>query len=608
MTSNAFLQIAIYFLIILALAKPMGVFMARLFEGKRTFLHPLLHPLEALTYKLVGVNERTEQRWTQYTASLLAFSIFSFLFVYLLQRLQGFLPLNPQGFGASLVSPDLAFNTAVSFVTNTNWQSYSGESTLSYLVQMAALTVQNFASAAAGIAAAIAVTRGFARQQVNSLGNFWVDLTRAVVYILLPLSFLAALIFCSQGVIQNLHPYTVAKTLEGAKQVIAQGPVASQEAIKMLGTNGGGFFNANSSHPFENPSPFTNLLQLVLIFVIPAGLTYTFGIMVGDRRQGWTLFAACAAMFLAGVFVCYWAEQKGNPSFAKLGVETNATATQPGGNMEGKETRFGIAASALFATVTTDASCGAINGVHDSFTPLGGLVPLFNIQTGEVIFGGVGAGLYGILLYAIVAVFIAGLMVGRTPEYVGKKIEGKEVKMAMIALVATAFSILVFAAISSVIQFAAPTKDAKGQPVPHSYWNAPGPAMANVTNSGPHGFSEDLYAYTSATGNNGSAFAGLNTTTPWYNLTMGLAMLIGRFLFLIPLLAAAGSLAMKKKVAETLGTLPTHGPLFVGLLVGTVILVGALTFFPALALGPIVEHYLMMDGKLFSLLLFPIWS
>jgi K+-transporting ATPase ATPase A chain len=608
MTPNGLLQIAVFFLIILAVAKPMGIFMAKLFEGKKTFLHPILRPLETLTYKLVGVNEATEQRWTQYAASLLAFSIFSFLFVYLLQRLQGLLPLNPQGFGAAQTTPDLSFNTAVSFVTNTNWQSYSGESTLSYLVQMAALTVQNFASAAAGIAVAIALVRGFARQQVNSLGNFWVDLTRAVLYILLPISVVAALFLCSQGVIQNLHPYTAAKTLEGAKQVIAQGPVASQEAIKMLGTNGGGFFNANSAHPFENPTPVTNLLEMFLIFVIPAGLTYTFGVMVGDRRQGWTLFSACAVMFLMGVFVCYWAEQKGNPILAKLGIENQATATQTGGNMEGKEARFGIAASTLFATVTTDASCGAVNGMHDSYTPLGGLVPLFNIETGEVIFGGTGAGLYGILLYAIVAVFIAGLMVGRTPEYVGKKIEGKEVKMAMLALICTAFSILVFSALSAVIQFPSPTKDAKGQPVAHSYWNPPGPATANFSNSGAHGFSEDLYAYSSGTGNNGSAFGGINANTPWYNLTIGLAMLVGRFLFLIPLLAAAGSLATKKKIAGTVGTLPTHGPLFVGLLVGTVFLVGALTFFPALALGPIVEHYLMQDGKLFSLLLFPIWS
>jgi K+-transporting ATPase ATPase A chain len=608
MTTNGVLQILIYFLIILALTKPLGAFMAKLYEGKRTFLHPILRPLETLTYKLIGVNEETEQRWTQYTAALLAFSIFSFLFVYLIQRLQGILPLNPQGFGAALVPPDLAFNTAVSFPTNTNWQAYFGETTLSYFVQMTALTVQNFASAAAGMACAIAVTRGFARQQMNSLGNFWVDLTRTTLYILLPLSLLAALVLCSQGVIQNLHPYTIAKTLEGAKQIIAQGPVASQEAIKMLGTNGGGFFNANSAHPFENPTPFTNLLQMVLIFVIPAGLTYTFGAMVGDRRQGWAIFSACSVMFLVGAFACYWAEQHGNPGFSKLGVETHATALQTGGNMEGKETRFGVAASALFATITTDASCGAVNAAHDSLTPLGGLVPLFNIQTGEVIFGGVGSGLYGILLYAIVAVFISGLMVGRTPEYIGKKIESKEVKMAMIALIATAFSILVLAGVTSVIPFKAPTKDAKGQPVAQSYWNPGGPAVSNVANSGPHGFSEILYAYSSTTGNNGSALAGITVNTPWFDLTLGLAMLTGRFLFLIPLLAAAGSLARKKKIPATSGTLPTHGPLFVTLLVGTVVLVGALTFFPALALGPIVEHYLMQDGKLFAMLLDGFWS
>lgn len=600
MTQNGVLQIIVFFLLILAVAKPLGLFMAKLFEGQRTFLHPVLRPLEVLMYKLVGVNETTEQRWSQYTASLLAFSIFSFLFVYLLQRLQGSLPLNPQGFNQTQVSSDLAFNTAVSFVTNTNWQAYSGESTLSYLVQMVALTVQNFASAAAGIAVAIAITRGFARQQMNGLGNFWVDLTRALVYILLPASIVLALVFCSQGVVQNFHPYTAVQTLEGAKQLIAQGPVASQEAIKMLGTNGGGFFNGNSSHPFENPSPFTNLLQMLCIFVIPAGLTYTFGVLVGDRRQGWALFAACSVMFLAGAFTCYWAEAQGNPTFNRLGVQSVATKTQAGGNMEGKETRFGIAATALFATVTTDASCGAVNGMHDSFTPLGGLVPIFNIQTGEVIFGGVGAGLYGILLYAILAVFIAGLMVGRTPEYLGKKIEGKEVKMAMVALIATAFSILVLSAATSVLKFPAPTKDAKGQQVAHSYWNPQGPPIANLNNPGAHGFSESLYAYSSATGNNGSAFAGISANTPWYNLTLGLAMLIGRFLFLIPLLCAAGSLALKKRVASTSGTFPTHGPLFVGLLVGTVVLVGALTFFPALALGPIVEHFLLQEGKLIS--------
>lgn len=608
MTSNGIAQIIVYFLIILALAKPMGLFMARLFDGKPTFLHRLLRPLEILSYRVIGIQEESEQRWTQYAGSLIAFSVFSFLFVYLLQRLQGILPLNPQSFGAANVSPDLAFNTAISFLTNTNWQSYSGESTLSYLVQMAALAVQNFASAAAGIAVAIALVRGFARQQVNSIGNFWVDVVRATVYILLPLSLISALFLCSQGVIQNFHPYTVAKTLEGAKQVIAQGPVASQEAIKMLGTNGGGFFNANSAHPFENPTPLTNLLQLILIFIIPAGLTYTFGVMVGDKKQGWAIFSACAVMFLVGAFFCYWAEQNGNPTLAKLGLQREVSDGQPGGNMEGKEMRFGIAASSLFATVTTDASCGAVNGMHDSFTPLGGLVPLFNIETGEVIFGGVGAGLYGILLYAIVAVFIAGLMVGRTPEYVGKKIEQKEVKMAMLALICTAASILLFSALSAVVHFDDPGKDAKGQPVPHSYWNPPGPATANFGNSGAHGFSEDLYAYSSATGNNGSAFGGINTNTPWYNLTLGIAMGVGRFFFLLPLLAAAGSLAAKKKLPVTTGTLPTHGPLFVGLLVGTVILVGALTFFPALSLGPIVEHYLMQDGKLLSLLVFPVWS
>ncbi len=608
MTSNGIFQIVVFFLIILALAKPMGLFMARLFEGKRTFLHPILRPLEAVSYKIIGIRENAEQRWTQYTASLIAFSIISFVFVYALQRFEGVLPLNPQEFNHTNVTPDLAFNTAISFLTNTNWQSYSGENTLSYLVQMAALTVQNFVSAAAGIAVAIALVRGFARQQVNSLGNFWVDLTRATLYILLPGALLAALILCSQGVIQNFHPYTVATTLEGAKQVIPQGPVASQEAIKMLGTNGGGFFGANSAHPFENPTPLSNFFQMVLIFIIPAGLTYTFGVMVGDRRQGWAIFSACAVMFFAGAFFCYWAEQNGNPTLTKLGIQNRATAWQSGGNMEGKETRFGIAASALFATVTTDASCGAVNGMHDSFTPLGGLVPLFNIETGEVIFGGVGAGLYGILLYAIVAVFLAGLMVGRTPEYVGKKIEQKEVKMAMLALICTAASILVFSALSAVVRFESPGKDAKGQPVARSYWNSPGPATANFTNSGAHGFTEDLYAYSSGTGNNGSAFGGLNTSTPWYNLTLGLAMAIGRFFFLIPLLAAAGSLASKRKLPVTTGTLPTHGPLFVGLLVGTVVLVGALTFFPALALGPIIEHYLMRDGKLFSFLLLSSWS
>ncbi|MGH9344281.1 MAG: potassium-transporting ATPase subunit KdpA [Terriglobia bacterium] len=604
MTSNGVLQILSYFVIVLLLTKPMGLFMARLFEGKRTFLHPVLRPLEKLTYRAIGVREQTEQRWTHYTFSLIAFSVFSFLMAYAIQRLQGALPLNPQGFRASAVPPDLAFNTAVSFLTNTNWQAYSGESTLSYFVQMSALTVQNFTSAAVGISAAIALVRAFSHQQKETIGNFWADLTRSIVYILLPISFVCALFLCSQGVIQNFHSYTHVQTVEGAAQVIAQGPVASQEAIKMLGTNGGGFFNANSAHPFENPTPVTNLLEMVLIFLIPAGLLYTFGVIVGDRRQGWALFAACSAMFLAGAFTCYWAEQKGVPVLSRVGITAAATPGQPGGNMEGKETRFGIAASSLFATVTTDASCGAVNGALDSFTPLGGLVPLFNIETGEVIFGGVGAGLYGILLYAILAVFIAGLMVGRTPEYMGKKIEQKEVKMAMLALISTAFSILVFSALSSAIHFSPHAKNAKGDAVAQSYWNPPGAAAANIANPGAHGFSELLYAYSSGTGNNGSAFAGITANTPWYDLTIGLAMLIGRFLFVIPLLAAAGSLVKKKKLSSSAGTLPTNGPMFAGLVVGTVVLVGALTFFPALALGPIIEQFLMQQGKLFSLLFF----
>lgn len=588
MTSIGVLQIAIFFALILITAKPLGSYMARLFEGQRTFLHPVLRWLEVLTYKAVGIREDVEQRWTTYTASLLSFSVFGFLLTYLLQRAQGLLPFNPAHFGADKVPPDLAFNTATSFVTNTNWQAYAGEATLSYFVQMAALAVQNFASAAAGIAVAVALIRGFARTEKKTVGNFWVDVTRATVYVLLPISMVAGLLYVSQGAIQNFKPYTEVTTIEGAKQVIAQGPVASQEAIKQLGTNGGGFFNANSSHPFENPTPFSNLLAMFLIFVIPGALTYTFGKMVGDTRQGWAIFAAFSAMFVAGVFVCYHYEQAGNPMVTSMGVQSTASGAQPGGNMEGKETRFGIANSALFATVTTDASCGAINSWHDSYTPLGGLVPLFNMETGEVIFGGTGAGLYGILLYCILAVFIAGLMVGRTPEYLGKKIEQKEVKMAMLAVIATAFSILVFTALSAVLKFPA-----------HGYWNPQGAAIANTNNSGPHGLSEILYAYSSATGNNGSAFAGITVNTPWYDLTIGLAMWIGRFLFLIPLLAAAGSLAAKKKIPETAGTFPTHGPLFVGLLVGTVVIVGALTFFPALSLGPIVEHLLMHTGKVF---------
>jgi K+-transporting ATPase ATPase A chain len=589
MTALGITQILIFFALIAICTKPLGAYMARVFEGQRTFMHPVLRWLESLTYKAAGIDESAEQRWTQYAASILSFTVFGFLLVYLLQRAQAFLPFNPQHLGA--VSPDLSFDTAASFTTNTNWQNYSGESTLSYLVQMAALTVQNFVSAAAGMAVAVAVIRGFARHQMKTIGNFWVDMTRATVYVLLPICVFSALFLCSRGVIQNLKPYTEVTTVEGAKQTIAQGPVASQEAIKELGTNGGGFFNANSAHPFENPTPATNLFEMWLILVIASAFTYTFGKMVGDTRQGWALFAAFLIMALAGVFVCYGFEQAGNPILAKVGVQTAATAGQPGGNMEGKEVRLGVSASTLFATVTTDTSCGAVNSMHDSFVPIAGLVPMLNMMTDIVIFGGVGAGMYGILIYAIIAVFIAGLMVGRTPEYLGKKLEQKEVKMAMLAIIVTSASVLVFTALSTQLNF-----PAKG------YWNPPGAAIANMNNSGPHGLSEIIYAYASSTGNNGSAFAGLNGNTPWYNLTLGMAQLIGRFLFLIPILAAAGSLAAKKKVPVTSGTFPTHGPLFVGLLIGTVIIIAVLTYFPAVSLGPIVEHYLMQGGKLFSMI------
>jgi K+-transporting ATPase ATPase A chain len=582
MTANGWLQIAIFFLLILACVKPLGSFIATVIEGRRNFLTPVLGPIERVIYRICGVTENEEQHWTRYAGALLAFSLFSALLLYAMQRLQRWLPFNPQGFSQDNVSPDLDFNTSVSFVTNTNWQSYVPETTISYFVQMAGLTVHNFTSAAAGLAVAIALVRGFARQSIKTVGNFWVDMTRATLYILLPISIVAALIFCSQGVIQNLHPYTVATTIEGAKQTIAQGPVASQEAIKMLGTNGGGFFNANSAHPFENPTPFANLFQMFLIFLIPGALTYTFGKMVRDTRQGWAIFTAMTILWLGGVVTAYHFEQKGTPMLANAGIAMNASENQPGGNMEGKETRFGITNSALFATVTTDASCGAVNSMHDSFTPLGGLVPLFNIQLGEVVFGGVGAGLYGMLMFAILAVFIAGLMVGRTPEYLGKKIEQKEVKMAMIAMLVLAASILLFSGASSVVQFAA-----KG------YWNPAGAAAANTGNPGAHGLSEILYAYTSATGNNGSAFAGITALTPWFDVTIGFAMLIGRFMMLLPLLAIAGSLAAKKQVPVSAGTFPTHGPLFVGLLVGVVIIVGALTYFPALSLGPIVEHLML---------------
>ncbi|HSW38400.1 MAG TPA: potassium-transporting ATPase subunit KdpA [Acidobacteriota bacterium] len=588
MTGRGFLQIVFSFGLLLALAVPLGSYMACVYEGRRTFLHPALRPLERFLYTLAGISEDAEQPWTRYAASLLAFSAACFLFTYALLRLQGFLPLNPAFLGAAQTTPDLSFNTAVSFMTNTNWQAYGGEKTLSYFVQMTALTSQNFLSAATGMAVAVALVRGFVRQCRDTIGNFWVDLVRGIVYILLPLSLAGALLLCSQGVIQNFNTPAAAVTVEGRTQTIAQGPAASQIAIKQLGANGGGFFGANAAHPFENPTPASNLLQTLFILLIPAGMVCAFGKMVRDTRQGRALFAAMGLLLLSGTFICYTAEQAGNPNLARLGIGTAATPLQPGGNMEGKEVRFGIAPSALWAAATTGAGNGSVNSMHGSYTPLGSIVLLFNIQTGGVVFGGVGAGLYGMLLYAVIAVFISGLMVGRTPEYLGKKIEAGEVRMAMLALIGCAAAILVFTAISSRINFA------NG-----GYWNPPGMASANMGNNGPRGLSEILYAYSSGAGNNGSAFAGLNVNTPWYNLTIGISMLIGRFLVIIPVLAAAGSLAAKKTAPPTSGTLPTHGPLFVALLAGTVILIGALTFFPALSLSPIVEHFLMHGGRLF---------
>ncbi len=595
MTFVGILQILVFFGIIVGLTKPVGTYMYRVFEGERTFMHRVLGPLERLIYRISGIHPDEEQSWLRYSGSLISISIFSFLFVYLIQRLQGYLPLNPLHFStphapsfATAMTPDLAFNTAISFLTNTNWQSYSPDTTMSYLTQMTALAVQNFVSAAVGIAVAVALIRGFARHTVKTIGNFWADVTRCILYILLPICVLSTLFFVWQGSIQNFNGPVTAHTLEGARQVIEQGPLASQLSIKMLGTNGGGFFNANSAHPYENPTPLSNVLQMVLIFLLGASLTYMFGKAVKNTKQGWAVFTAMSVLFFVGVFVCYWAEQRGNPIIEQMGVASSYTGTQPGGNMEGKEVRFGIVQSTLFATVTTDASCGAVNSMHDSYTPLGGLVPLFNMQTDEVIFGGVGAGLYGMLLYAIIAVFIGGLMVGRTPEYVGKKIEQKEVKMAIIAILATSLCILLFTALSSVSQFKS-----------GGYWNPPGPTTANTNNNGPHGFSEILYAYSSGAANNGSAFAGLNANTPWYNLTLGIDMFVGRFLFIIPALAIAGSLAKKKMVPVTSGTLPTDGTLFVILLIGTVVLIGALTYFPALSLGPIVEHFQMLSGKVF---------
>jgi K+-transporting ATPase ATPase A chain len=572
MTLNGWVQIGIFCLLIALLVKPLGGYMTKVFQGERTLLSPVLRPCEVALYRLSGVRETEEQNWVIYAIAMLLFSVVGFLSLYALQRLQGVLPLNPQGMSG--VSTDLAFNTSISFISNTNWQSYVPESTMSYLVQMLGLTVHNFLSAATGIALALALVRGFARRSAKTVGNFWVDMTRCTLYVLLPVAVVVALFFVWQGVPQNLAAYTEATTLEGAKQIIAQGPVASQEAIKMFGTNGGGFFNANSAHPFENPTALTNLVQMVLIFAIGAALTNVFGRMVGDQRQGWAIFAVMGILFLAGVAVTYPIEAGGNPAFFPMHVDSAASALQAGGNMEGKEVRFGIANSALFSTVTTDASCGAVNTMHDSLLPLAGMIPMVNIMLGEIIFGGVGSGLYGMLAFAILAVFVAGLMVGRTPEYLGKKIEQKEVKMAMLAILILPLSILGFTAVAVVIP------DGTG-------------ALANA---GPHGFSEALYAYTSATGNNGSAFAGLSANVPFWNVTLGVAMLVGRFLFVVPLLAVAGSLAGKKIVPVSAGTFPTHGALFVGLVIGVILIVGGLTFFPALALGPVVEHLAMNAG------------
>jgi len=587
MTSNGILQILLYFLVLLAFTKPIGAYMAKVFAGERTWAHRMLRPVEVLVYKTCGIDENSEQHWTAYAGGVLIFSVVTLLMTYLIQRVQQWLPLNPQHLGN--VGADSSFNTAASFTSNTNWQSYTPETTMSYFSQMIGLATHNFFSAAAGICVAIAVVRGFVRHSARTLGDFWVDITRCIVYILLPLSVAGALLLLSQGCIQNFHPYTKAATVEGAVQTIPQGPLASQEAIKMIGTNGGGFTQANSAHPYENPTPFANFLQMIYIFIIPAGLTYTFGKMVRDTRQGWALFAAMSLLFFAGVAVVYHYEAAGNPNLQKLGITQTASDKQSGGNMEGKEVRFGIPNSALFTVITTDASCGAVNNTHDSLTPLGGLVPLVNIELGEVIFGGVGSGLYGMLMFAILTVFIAGLMVGRTPEYLGKKIEQKEVKMMMLAVLVLAFTILAFAAWGSVAQFA-----------PKGWFNPPGPTTANLTNSGPHGLSEVIYAYSSSVGNNGSAFGGLSANTPFFNITTGIAMLCGRFLMIIPLLAAAGSLAQKKLVPVSAGTFPTHGPLFVILLVGVTVIVGALTFFPALSLGPIVEHFFMHSGRLWS--------
>ena len=594
----AILQLILYLGVLLLITKPLGAYMHRLFAGEKILLHAPLGRLERGTYRLLGVDPQEDMKWTTYSAAMLMFSLVALLFTYGALRLQGLLPLNPQSFGADQLPPDLAFNTAASFTSNTNWQNYSPEVTLSYFSNMVALAIQNWASAAVGIAVAIAVIRGFALKGANGVGNFWADVVRATLYLLLPICLVGAVLFLALGVPQSFDPYVTVTTLEGGKQTIALGPVASQEVIKQLGTNGGGFFNANSAHPFENPSALSNLLTLVLIWSIPAAITHTFGKMVGNAKQGWAIFGAMAALAIAGILVCTAAEQAGTPHLANAHIETAATALQPGGNMEGKEVRFGIASSALFATVTTGASCGAVNSMHDSYTPLGGLVPLFNMLTGEVVFGGVGAGLYGMLMFAVLAVFIAGLMVGRTPEYVGKKIEKFEVQMAMLATLVLCASVLGFTALSSTLDLPKEGPLAVLNTWPGSAYGGSdsvyGATTNNLNNSGPHGFSEIFYAYASATGNNGSAFAGITGNTPWYNTTLGLAMLIGRFLMIVPLLAMAGALAKKVHVPVSSGTFPTDTPTFSGLLVGVVIIVGALTYFPGLALGPVVEHFQML--------------
>ncbi len=599
MTANGWFQILLFLALIFLVTKPIGIFMTRVFNRERTFMDPVLRPVERLLYRVTGVDESHEMRWTEYAISMVLFSLVSMIVLYLMERLQGYLPFNPQKFGA-VNSSALAFNTAASFTTNTNWQNYSGEAVMSYFTQMAGLAYHNFMSAAVGIVLAIAFIRGVARRQMQTIGNFWVDLVRCNLWVLLPACIIGALVLVSQGVVQNLKPYDTVKLVEpmqvqkvGADgkpvvdaqgkpvmdtvtdQTIAQGPVASQEIIKELGTNGGGFFNANSAHPFENPTPLSNLIELVTIFAIGGGLTYTLGRMTGSQRHGWAVWAAMAILFFVGVTVAYWAEARGNPLLA--GTEQRASALQSGGNMEGKEVRFGIANTALWATVTTDASCGAINGWHDSFTPLGGMVPLVNIMLSEVIFGGVGSGMYGMLIYIVLAVFIAGLMVGRTPEYLGKKIEAYDVKMAMLVTLVFPLVILAFAAISTVKGF----------------------GTSSILNPGPHGLSEILYAFTSQAGNNGSAFAGLTTNTLWYNTAGAITMLVGRFFMIIPMLAIAGNLAGKKYVPPSLGTFPVTTPLFTVLLIGVILIVGALTFFPALSLGPILEHLLMGAGKTF---------